>query len=336
MDAMKFLKSVRSLAQVEPVYALIGDDEFLKRQCRHRLVSLLLSEDEQSLALSELTGEKLEWAGVRDDLDTPPFLGERRVVTVESADAFISGHREQLERYVERPSGVGVLILESTKKAMPSTAKLTKKLPASAKIECESPSENKPGALADWCGEWCRAAHGKSIDRDGAELLVERVGANLAQLDGELGKLAAAVTAESITAADVDRLISRTKSADVFRILDCLGSGRGPEAFAILNILLSEGEDPLAILGPLGYQLRKLAAVGRLVEMGQTLGGAMDAAGVTKYPVARYALERQFESLGPERVRALPDWLVEINLGLKGGNPLKPRMQLEMLLAKLA
>ena len=58
--------------------------------------------------------------------------------------------------------------------------------------------------------------------------------------------------------------MGRSKAADVFRILDAIGEGKPGEALSILEELFAEGEDPMAVLGPLTAQLRKLAAVGRL------------------------------------------------------------------------
>jgi DNA polymerase-3 subunit delta len=73
-----------------------------------------------------------------------------------------------------------------------------------------------------------------------------------------------------------------------------------------------------------------------LVAQGQSLGPAMDAAGVQRWPKARESFERQVKYLGRRRLDQLPEWLVEINLGLKGGNPLPPRLQLERLVVRLA
>ena len=113
--------------------------------------------------------------------------------------------------------------------------------------------------------------------------------------------------------------------------------GRAGEALSILQELFGEGEDPLAVMGPLTSQLRKLATVGRLhfVEK-MALGPAMDAANVPKWDKARISCEKQMKHLGGRRLLKLSDWLVEINYGLKGGNPLPERVQVERLVVMLA
>ena len=62
----------------------------------------------------------------------------------------------------------------------------------------------------------------------------------------------------------------------------------------------------------------------------------MDAAKVPGWDKARMAFERQLRHLGRRRLEKLIEWLTEINLGLKGGNPLPERIQVERLIVQLA
>ena len=335
MDALDFLAEPTKY-KPQPTYALIGDDDFLKRKSRELLIKTLLGDDDADLALSTFTGDKALFREVRAELDTLPFVGERRIVAVENADKFITDSRAQLELYLTKPSKVGTLILDASKKVLPATSKLAKALPAAAKIMCESPASNKLRDVMNWVRVWCPREYKKEIATAAADLLVDRVGPHLGQLDQELAKLAAAVEKPEIMAADVDRLVSNSREGDTFKILDAIADGRSPEGFAVLAQLFRDGDDEMKILGGLAFQLRKLGQVAERVAMGDSLGTAMDAANVTKWPAARQGIERQLRHLGLRRARQIPDWLVEINLGLKGGSELPRRMQLEMLLTKFA
>lgn len=331
MDALPFLdKAAKSKRQ--PVYALVGDEDFLKRQCRDAVISLALGGADPTFAVSTYPGDKLDFSTVRNDLDTLPFLSPARVVVVEAADPFVTAHREALEKYVARPSKIGVLVLDV--RTFPETTKLAKALPDAAKITCKSPPAYK---LPEWAAGWAKARHGKALSPDAAAFLVELVGPQMGLLDQELEKLAVAVGAEpEVGHADVDKFVGRSRAANVFRIMDAIGEGKPAEALSILGELFDEGEDALAILGPLTAQLRKLATAGRLLGQGQSLGPAMDAAGVPRWPQARQSFERQVRHLGRRRLDQLAEWLVETNLGLKGGSPLPPRLQVERLIVKLA
>lgn len=331
MDALPFLaKAAKS--KRHPVYVLHGDEDFLKRRCRDAILTLVLGDADPAFAVAQYAGDRLDFSTVRNDLDTLPFLSPARVVVVDGADPFITEHRAALEKYVVAPSTIGVLVLET--KAFPETTKLAKALPDAAKISCKTPPTYR---LPDWCVDWSTSVRAKKLTPDAAGLLVDLVGPSMGLLDQELEKLAVAVgTKPAIDADDVDRLVGRSRSANVFHILDRIGEGKAGAALALLAELFEEGEDPLAVMGPLTSQLRKLAAVNRLTAQGRTLGDALDAAGVPKWPQARQSAERQLRHLGRRRLDQLGDWLVEINLGLKGGNPLPPRLQVERLVVKLA
>lgn len=335
MDALQFLSAKDS--KRHPVYALVGDEDFLKRHARERIIAIAIGDEDPSFAVSASPGDKLDFSTARNELETLPFLAPCRVVVVEAADKFVTDNRQALEAYAAKPSTVGVLVLDV--KTFPENTKLAKALPATAKIECKSPPAHKAlEVLTPWCVKWAQSAHKKKLASEAAELLIERVGASMGLLDQELGKLANAVGPKpGISAEDVEALVGRSKAADVFRILDAIGDGKPREALSILQELFAEGEDPMGVIGPLTAQLRKLATVGRLVVVEKlAMGPAMDAANVPKWDKARIACEKQLKHIGPTRLLKLPDWLVEINYGLKGGNPLPERVQVERLIVMLA
>ena len=338
MEAMQFLEKATK-AKRQPIYALVGDEDFLKRRVRDAIISAILGDADPAFAVTAYAGEKLDFSTIRNDLDTASFFAPCRIVIVENADtkphpmveAFVSAQRPALEKYAAQPSSVGVLILDV--KSFPETTKLAKALPDSAKISCKTQNANK---LPAWCVGWARTAHKAKLTHDAAELLVELVGTAMGLLDQEIEKLSVAVGAKPIEPADVDRLVGRSSSANVFKILDAIGEGRPKAALGILQLLLNEGEDPMAILAPLASSLRKLAAVGRSVANRESLGQAMDNAGVMKWQDARVNAEKQVKWLGLRRLSQLTTWLVEIDLGFKGGSALPREVQLERLIVKLA
>jgi DNA polymerase-3 subunit delta len=334
MDALSFLNAKTAARQ--PIYALIGDEDFLKRHARERIIALALGAEDPAFAVSVYPGDKLDFSTARNELETLPFLAPCRVVVVESADGFVTENRPALEAYAARPSSVGVLVLDV--KTFPESTKLAKALSDAAKIVCKAPPPYKLHDLVPWCISWAKASYKKKLATNAAELLLELVGASMGLLDQELGKLAVAVgTRAEITAEDVDRMVGRSKAADVFRILDAIGDGKPGAALSILEELFSEGEDPMAVMGPLTSQLRKLALVGRLHSVDKmALGPAMDAAGVPTWGNKRRDFERQLRHLGRNRLEKLTDWLVETNFGLKGGSALPERIQVERLIVMLA
>ncbi|MBY0457744.1 MAG: DNA polymerase III subunit delta [Gemmataceae bacterium] len=334
MDALQFLAAKDDRRY--PVYALVGDEDFLKRHARQRIIDLAIGDEDPTFAVSVSAGDKIDFSTARNELETLPFLAPCRVLIVEAADTFVTENRTALEAYCAKPSAVGVLVLDV--KSLPENTKLARAINADAKIVCKSPRPyDALKELSPWCVRWAQSTYKKKLASDGAQLLVELVGTSMGLLDQELAKLAVAVGSKPhITAEDVDVFVGRSRAADPFRILDAIGAGKPAEALSILEESLAEGEDPMGILARLTSQLRNLATVARLVHEGQTLGAAMDAARVPTPTGIRQSVERQLRHLGRRRLAQLPDWLVEINHGLKGGNPLPERVQLERLIVMLA
>jgi DNA polymerase III subunit delta len=328
LDAMDFIASIAKLTK-PPLYVLVGDQDLLKQRCRAAIITKILGECDPSFAVSNYSGEKVEFSELRNELDTLPFLATARVVFVEQADDFVSDNRASLEEYAKKPSKIGLLVLEV--KSFPETTKLAKALPPEAKISVDAPDLAR---LPAWCIGWAKSL-GKKLANDAASVLVQRVGAHLGLLAQELDKLSVAVPGPEIGIQQVDQLVARTREGDVFQIMNAIGESRPAEAFRILHDIL-ETQDPMVVLGPLGYQLRRLAAVERQLQRGQPLGAALDAAGVSRYPQYRMQAEQQVRHLGRKRLQLLPEWLLELDLGLKGGNHLPRPLQLERFLAKLA
>jgi DNA polymerase-3 subunit delta len=328
MDAVDFLSKARK-GEPKPVYVLCGDEEFLKRQAREALVGWVLGDADPAYAVSTYPGDRAEWSTVRGELQTLPFLSPRRVVVIDQADEFVSDNRPALEKYVAKPSP-GVLVLDV--RSWPSNTKLAKALPDEATIVCKTP---KPSQLPAWCLQRARSEYGKKLAEPAAQLLVELVEPSLGLLDQELAKLATYVgDAAGITVEDVDVLCGRSRSAETFKIFEAIGQAKPAEALAILQRLLADGEEPLALLGAFSWQLRKLAQAGRLAVQGVSVPEALREVGFGPWQVEK--VEPQLRHLGRRRLEKLFDWLLEMDLGMKGNNPLPPAVQLERFVVKLA
>jgi DNA polymerase III subunit delta len=331
MDALSFLTKSKKAAR-QPIYVLIGDEAFLKTQCRDAIRRIVVGDADLEFALATYPGDKTPFSEVRNDLDTLPFLAPARLVEIESADPFVTEYRESLEKYAAKPSNVGVLTLDV--KSFPETTRLAKAISDDGKIVCKAPDEAK---LADWCIRWARTNADKPLTDEAADLLLTLIGPEMGLLASEIEKLAVAIgNKQEIGPADVQQYVGRSRQADVFKILDDVGAGKPAEAISLLTQLLDEGDDPLAILGPMTYQLRKLASIDRFLSEEMSLASALDAAKVPKWDKVRDATNRQLKHLGRRRLMQLSEWLTDLNFGLKGGCPLEPRVQLERLLARLA
>jgi DNA polymerase-3 subunit delta len=331
MDALTFIDKNGKVKR-QPFYVLSGDEDFLKRRVLALLVPIVLGDADPEYGVTTFPGDKADFSTVRNELDSVSFFSERRLVVVDQADPFVTKFRPQLEAYVAEPSAAGVLVLDV--KAFPATTKLAKAVPDAAHIVCKGPPEYR---LPLWSVEWCQTQYGKKLTTPAAQLLVELVGPAMGVIDQELQKLKDYVgDRPTIDVPEVDGLTGRSRAANVFKILDAVGDGKPAAALKILSGLFEEGEAPLAVLGALGFQLRKLARAARMHQQKVALEDALTKAGVPTWPQARESARKQMRHLGMNRLLKLYDWLLEVDGGLKGGSPLPDRLQLERLVVRLA
>lgn len=331
MDALAFIEK-NGKTRRQPYYVLSGDEDFLKRHVLAILVPLVLGDADPEFGVTTFPGDKTDFSTVRNELDSGSLFGDRRLIVVDQADPFVTEFRTQLEAYVAAPAASGVLVLDV--KSFPATTKLAKAIPEASHIVCKSPGDNR---LPAWCVAWCQSQYLKKLTQPASQMLVELVGATMGVLDQELHKLRDFVgDRPTIDVADVDELTGRSRAANVFKIMDAVGDGQPATALKILAELFDEGEPPLKLLGALGHQLRRLARAARIHKQGVALDEAMSKAGVASWPQARTSAHKQMKHLGWNRLDKLYDWLLEIDSGLKGGNPLPERLQIERLIVRLA
>lgn len=327
MEALAFLgKSTK----VGPLYVLHGDEAFLKRQVLLALKQRALGPDADDSTVATHAGEKATYSEVMDELATAPFFAPRRLVVIENADPFITRYRGLLEKKINELPATGVLVLDV--KTWASNTRLAKMVDNAATIVCKAPA---PYKVAGWCSEWSAAAYGKQLPTNAAQMLVELVGPEMGQLDQELNKLAIYVGERTrIEAADVDKLVGRSRGENIWQIFDALAEGKPGTALRMLDRLFDQGEEPMRILGAFALQLRRLAQAGRIINQGTSLSAALERVGVPPFAVA--AAEKQLRHIGRARAAQLYDWLMKLNMGFRGDSPLSERTQFELLLVRLA
>jgi DNA polymerase-3 subunit delta len=190
--AAKTLHAFDYLAQPQKhrgaaVCVVFGDEPFLRRQVVLEIRRAVLGGGDGGFSLSTFDGRTAELADVLEELATVAMFGPgQRLVVVDGADEFLSRYREQLEDYVNRPTGGGVLVLDV--KSFPANTRLYKAVAAQGlAIDCKCPPA---GQVITWLSAWAERVHHVQLPHAAAEMLLEIVGPELGLLDQELAKLA--------------------------------------------------------------------------------------------------------------------------------------------------
>jgi DNA polymerase-3 subunit delta len=325
------------------VVVLHGDEPFLARETlavvRGRLCP---DEADRGWAWREFPGDgEVDPRDVFDEAATVPlFAGATRAAVVRTADAFVSANRERLEKLAAAPRGSrGLVILEV--KTFSATTRLAKAVVAhGAVIETSIPDRFD---LAAWVRRWAAARHGLPLAAATAQRLLERLGADLGQIDQALARLAAATPPgdrkRPLEPDAVDAFAGSPQERTAWEMIDAAAAGDARTAIAHLADLIAAGENPIGIAAQAGAVLRRLAAAARLLALPAGAGRpagveqALREAGVAAWPKALAQARGALEQLGARRARRLPVWLLELDLALKGdaSRGLRARLALERL-----
>jgi DNA polymerase-3 subunit delta len=238
------------------IYVIAGKEPSLVTGAWQQLLDRLLEPAQRMTGLSPVEGDAAVVSDVLDELRTIPFLTKQRVVVVREAEGFISRHRELLERYFENPSPTGVLVLLVS--TWPKTTRLAKRLPAVGElIEVNSPKRSE---LPRLIAQYAQDTHGKRLDREAADMLVEIVGDSLPQLRNEVDKLALFARQEKvITAAHVESLSGHYRIYDAFEVIDAMTAGdAGGAVKRLRNMFEQDKSAEYTAVGAFAFHLRRM------------------------------------------------------------------------------
>ncbi|MDR0328614.1 MAG: DNA polymerase III subunit delta [Planctomycetaceae bacterium] len=348
----------------KPVCVVYGDDRFLRSHAvRHIRNQVLDSDDaEFSLCLFEGNDPKLEFKDVLRELQTAAMFGGcRRVVRVDEADKFVanSKNREALENYFTKPSERSVLILQLNsfdartslfKKAAESGLLIEIKFEKKTNGQIDEKKEEKK--RQEWVVQWSKHHHKTPCDPAAAEMIIQRMGLDYGLLDQELAKLALMVTnKKGITPELVEQTVGSWRSRTVWDMWELVLEGKTTAAIRQLDTLILAGEEPQKIIGVFAENLAQFASATELILNAERQGnkitvrsaleksGALDKVKNRDAYVQRFVLdakEKQLLRLGRHRGTKLADWLLQLDLDLKGGSRSDSRLLLETFIVKLS
>ena len=236
------------------VYLLFGEEDFLRRSYRNRLIEAIAGGDEMNL--SRFSGEDVREEEICSLAETLPFFADRRLIVIEDSGLFKKGGEMIAEELSHLPESTIIVFSES---AVDKRSKLYKTV---AKVGyCAEFPRQSENDLLRWLGGLFKQ-EGLQITREAAELLLFRAGNDMTLLKSEAEKLTAyCMERGEVTAQDVRDITSEQISGQIFNMVDALADQNLPKALALYRDLLMLKEPPLRILFLLARQFHLLNAV---------------------------------------------------------------------------
>ncbi|MFA5854425.1 MAG: DNA polymerase III subunit delta [Patescibacteria group bacterium] len=316
---------------------LYGEDSYRSKKKLEEIRAKFLRDiDPSGLNVTELDGEKAEVSDIQAALASAPFLAKKRLVVVKGAIAS-AGKKdgealaELLDRIPEETilvmhERVGVVDLEDT----PSYRKLK---------DGKFYPEFKPLAAKE-LQAWIIAeakARGAEFSPEGLSAYIPLAGTDAWKISGELDVLSAlARSAESKILPALVREIAHLEAEEsVFDFLDAIGTRRPDLAIQKMENLLHQGETEVSLLSRLQAHIRGLLVAADLSVLGEATKDRL-ARELGVHPFAAAKLLSQSRYYKPHELEALYIWLIDADEKLKRGGWPKPRLALDLFLARLA
>lgn len=329
-----------------PVYLVKGNDPVVLGDGLKVLIDDLVGDGDRSLLVEELTNDQYETADGSSDIaqlvnaaQTPPFLTESRVVLARHAGVFSTTEAVgPLVDYLAAPLDTTALVLVWEKgPRQQKLAAVPKKLLAAIRSvgggEIDTSPPAKAGERKHWVDEQV-AASGLTLAADARKLLVDRVGEDLARVNGLLRTLESTFgRGAKLKAEDIEPYLGEAGGVAPWDLTDAIDKGDRAQAIQLLHRLLGAGErNTLGLLYSLhGHYERMLALDGADVTSEQ------DAAKIIGgHPfVAKKSLQ-QGRRLGHDGIAEAIALIAQADLDLRGTTAWPPELVLEVLVARLA
>lgn len=253
---------------LQPVYAIVGKDRFLRTDALEAIIQRTTAED-ADFNVSRFDGDAARLSEVLDDVRTLSLLGGRRVVVVDDADGFITAHRGVLEKYCASPADTGSLVLLC--QSMPKNTRLYKAISANGEIVAVEAPRGR--GVRAWIVARARKQHGVTMVESAAQRLQDQLGDSPGILDAELAKLATFVgDRKQISLADIDTLTGHHREEKVFAVTDALAVGDTSSALHRWEqVLATDRAAPGRAIAGLAWGIRKLLDARRQWDSGADL-----------------------------------------------------------------
>lgn len=243
---------------------------------------------------------------------------------VRSAETVSGDLKAELEEYLESPDPEAALIIVA--RGIGRIQKIAKLATAvGERVEVKSPPEWDGKGWQRLVGEEFRRLERQAAS-DAITALLGHAGNEPVVIASKVAQVVAATPAgQTVTAADVEKVVEGHGRATGFQVADAIGDRDAAGALVALRGALESGEAPLALLGAIVFRFRQLL---------QIRAGA-NARDVGTSPANHRRMAAVVAAFSPGELAWCHDRLARLDVELKGSE-LSPEMALELAIIEVA
>ena len=318
MDQWAFFDGLKA-GRIHNVYLFYGPEAYIRKSALAALEKKVLMPGLESMNRTVMNAPSAQ--AVIENCETLPMMSDYRLIIVRDCALLTSGkakdeaqESELLCEYIARVPETTCLVFELDA-AIDKRKKLSKALlamPGAVSFDTLDDVQ-----LSKWIAQQLRPL-GKKMDRSACEALAFTSGRDLTMLSGELSKLAAyAGERETITERDVEEIATHTAECTIFAMVDALSAGKVQEAFELLSVLLSAGEQRIGILALITRHYRQMMHLSAMQAERVPQAQCAKSLGIPPFALTR--LSRQVGRRSYASLRAMAELCVETDYNIKRG-----------------
>lgn len=268
--------------QLKQIYLLYGEESYLVRQYRDRLLSAMLGGSDK-MNVNRYEGKNVPLPEIIDMAETLPFFSDKRVILLENTELCRSGG-EKLSEYLKDPAeSSSFIIVEREVDKRSSLYKTIKKFGYAAEF-----GRQDGKTLQKWVMGILRKER-KQISQETLQIFLEGCGDDMENIRRELEKLLCyTLDREVVTREDVEAICVPQIQNHIFDMISAIANGNSEQALRLYYDLLALREPPMRILSLITRQFNLLLQVKELAGKGYPQALIAEKVGLHGFVAGKY------------------------------------------------
>ncbi|MDO4170231.1 MAG: DNA polymerase III subunit delta [Lachnospiraceae bacterium] len=294
-----------------PFYLLYGEEDYLKKQMKDRLVQALVN-DGDNMNFTSFEGKKVNQEEILDLAETLPFFSEKRVIVLDNTELGKKCDEVFLKRLGVLPDTTIMIFIEKGIDKRSKIYKFIHKNGYAADMAIQNEKQ-----LMLWLGSLLKK-EGKSITNANASYFLHKVGTDMNLIRNELDKLILYTAGrKEITKKDIDDICSVEITGKIFEMLEAIALKQQKKALNLYYQLLELKEPPLKILALLVRQCNQLLLVKSMSAQGMQNRDIGRTGGIHPFVVGK--LKKQTQDFTMDQLKYMVKMCGEMDEGIKTG-----------------
>jgi len=228
-----------SSGNFSPVYFFLGDETYFTDYLTTKIEKSVVPEEARSFNQTILYGKETNGNDLVSIAKRYPMMSDYQLVVVKDAQDLKDA--DALVSYLENPLQSTVLVMAYRKSKLDKRSKLAK---LASKYTFAEFIPLRDYQMKDWLPVFAEK-HGRRIDSDGIQRLIDLIGANLSKIHNELDKIFATVKDEFIRDIHIEEHVGFNREYNVFELQKALGDRNFNKAVQIahqMSATMEKGE----------------------------------------------------------------------------------------------